>query len=706
MLAGCRLPLLAVATALLRPSGLRAQNARPNPLLAESPLPYHAPAFDIIRDTDYEPALVQGMAEQRAEIQRIIDDPQPATFQNTIEALERSGALLNRVSRIFNALVQAHTNPTLQRTDVALAPKLAAHRDETVLNPTLFARIKHVYDSRSTLPLKPEQVRLVERYYKDYVRAGAALSDAQKAQLRALNREQSELTTSVRNKVLAGANAASPVFNTPAALAGLSDDDIAAAAAAADARNMKGRWVLPLLNTTQQPSLTYLSDRSVRERIFKASRTRNSDGENDTTPVITRLAQLRAQRAALLGYETHAAFTLDNQMAKTPQAALKLMTDMVPAVLARARAEAARIQQLIDAQNGGFTLQPWDWEYFAEQVRKADYAFDESQVRPYFELDRVLRDGVFFAATKMYGLTFEDRKDLPVYHPDVRVFEVFDQDGSGLGLFYADFFARPSKRGGAWTNSLVSQSKLLGTRTVTTNTCNFVKPAPGAPALLSVDEATTVFHEFGHALNSLFSTVEYPGLGGLPRDFGEVPSQFNEHWALEPQVLANYARHYKTGAPMPTELEDKIRKSSTFNQGFATAELLAASLLDMGWHMQAASAPPVADVAAFEADTLARFGIALPEIPPRYSSRYFSHIWTNGYSAGYYSYLWSEVIDTDAYYWFRENGGMTRANGQRFRDMVLSKGGTMDADVMYRAFRGRDPEVEPLLIERGLKPQR
>jgi peptidyl-dipeptidase Dcp len=682
---------------------MKAQRA--NPLLVASTLSYGAPNFAIIQDSDYEPALRQGMREQQDEVQQIVRSVEPPTFENTIEAMERSGQLLGRVSRIFNALVQANTNPTLQTSEVAMAPVLAAHRDSISLNPELFARIKRVYDQRNSLRLTPEQLRVVERYYRDYVRAGADLSEAQKADLRALNREQSELMTGFSNRVRADANARSPVFDSVSALDGLSEDDVAAAASAAASRGLTGKWVLPLQNTTQQPASASLKNRQVRQQIFTASASRNSSGENDTTRTITRLAQLRAQRAKLLGYDTHAAFILDNQMAKTPQAALKMLTDLVGPVTARATAEASRIQQLIDQQRGGFKLEPWDWSYYSEQVRKADYEFDETQVRPYFELDRVLRDGVFFAATKLYGVTFKARPDLPVYHPDVKVFEVFDADGSGLGLIYLDYFARPSKRGGGWTNAFVPQSGLFGTRAVMTNTCNFTKPAPGAPALVSFDEARTMFHEFGHALNGFFAQVRYPTLGGLPRDFGEVPSQFNEHWALEPQVFANFAKHYKTGERMPAALEAKIRKAATFNQGFMTAELLAASLLDMGWHMLPADAPPQ-DVASFEAATLARYRMALPVIPSRYGSRYFSHIWVNGYSAGYYSYLWSQVIDTDAYYWFKEHGGMTRENGQKFREQILSKSGTVDADVMYRAFRGRDPDVEPLLIERGLKSAR
>jgi peptidyl-dipeptidase Dcp len=675
---------------------------RVNPLLSESTLPYGAPDFSQIQDADYAPALIQGMNEQAAEVASIASNPAAPTFENTIEALERSGALLTRVNRIFNVLIAANTNPTLQRTDTDMAPRLTAHRDSISLNSDLFARIKRLHEQRDRLALKPEQRRALERYYQNYVRAGAALTDAQKSDLKALNREQSELTTTFRNRVLAEMNAKSPVFTGATDLDGLPLDDLAAAASAASSRGLEGRWVLPLQNTTQQPAQTWLKKREVRQHLYTASTSRNRSGDNDTTQVIARLAQLRGQRAKLLGYDTHAAFTLETQMAKTPDRALKLLTDLVPAVTARATQEAARMQALIDQQHGGFRLQPWDWQYYAEQVRKADYDLDQSQVRPYFELNRVLQDGVFYTATAMYGITFKARPDIPVYHPDVKVFEVFDADGRPLGLFYGDYFARPSKRGGGWTTSFVAQSRLLGAKTVVTNTCNFTKPAPGAPALISAGDAVTMFHEFGHALNALFSEVDYPTLNSLPRDFGEVPSQFNEHWALEPTVLDHYAHHYQTGAAMPAELEAKIRRTQTFNQGFATAELLSASLLDLAWHTLPPNAPRQ-DVDRFEAAALNRYKVAFPQIPPRYSSRYFSHIWSNGYSAGYYSYLWSEVIDTDAYYWFKEHGGITRENGQRFREKVLSKGDTMDADVMYRDFRGRDPDVTPLLIERGLQ---
>ncbi|MEN6540776.1 MAG: M3 family metallopeptidase, partial [Mizugakiibacter sp.] len=620
-------------------------------------------------------------------------------------AMERSGTLLTRVAKVFFAITQANTNDTLQKVEEAEAPKLAAHQDAIYLNPKLFARVQAIYDHRDGL--KPDQKFLVERYERDFVHAGAKLSEADKQKLRALNQEESKLSTEFQNRLLAAAKAGALVVSDKAELAGLSDGEIAAAAEAAKARKLDGKWVLPLQNTTQQPAQVELQDRAVRERLFKASTERAEHGDaNDTRAIIQRLAQLRAEKAKLIGFPTYAAYALDTQMAKTPQNAEKLMTDMVPAVMAKAQGEADRMQALIDQQQGGFKLAPWDWQYYAEQVRKAEYALDESQIKPYFELDRVLKDGVFFAANKMYGLTFKERHDIPVYQPDVRVFQVYDKDGKPLALFYADYFKRDNKSGGAWMDSFVDQSGLFATRPVVFNVCNFTKPAPGQPALLSFDDVTTMFHEFGHALHGMFSNVQYPTLAGtnVPRDFVEFPSQFNEHWATEPSVFANYAKHYQTGAPMPQALVDKIKKSRTFNQGFATLEYLEAALLDMAWHTLPADAP-LQDADRFEADALKRFGVAMPDVPPRYRSSYFAHIWGGGYSAGYYAYLWSEVLDHDAYYWFREHGGMTRENGQRFRDMVLSRGSTEDMAAMYRAFRGRDPSVEPLLEQRGLKPE-
>ncbi len=677
-----------------------AQAQETNPFYAPSTLPYQAPPFDKIKDSDYQPAIEEGMKQELAEMEAIANSSEPPTFANTIEAMERTGALLRRVQRVFGGLAQSNTNPTIQKVQSEEAPKLAAHRDAIYLNPKLFARVKAVYDQRDALKLDAEQKQLVERDYRDFVRAGALLSEADKTAMRALNKEQSTLTNDFRKKVLADTNASAVVIDDKALLDGLPESDIAAAAEKAKERGLAGKWVITLQNTTQQPPDTYIKDRALRERLFTASSKRgNHGGENDVTALVARLAQLRAQRAKLLGFSNYASFNLDDEMAKSPDNALKLMTDMVPAATAKARAEETRMEKLAGGKIG-----PQDWQFYAEQVRRAEYDLDEAQVRPYFEIDRVLRDGVFFAANKLYGITFKERHDIPVYHPDVRVFEVFDTDGKPLALFYLDPFSRASKSGGAWTSSFASQSALLGTKPIVTNNENFTKPAPGQPALLTFTEVTTMFHEFGHALHGMFSNVRYPSLAGssVPRDFVEFPSQFNEHFALEPAVFANYAKHYKTGEPIPAALVEKIKKGRTFNQGFATTEYLSAALLDMAWHTLPADAAPQ-DVNAFEPEALKRFKVDLAEVPPRYHTTYFSHIWGGGYAAGYYAYLWSDVLDEDAYAWFGEHGGMTRANGQRFRDMVLSRGGTQDPAAMYRAFRGRDPRVEPLLESRGLK---
>jgi peptidyl-dipeptidase Dcp len=676
-----------------------------NPFAAVSTLPFHAPPFDKIKDSHFQPAIEAGMREQIAEVAKITAQKDAPTFANTIEAMERSGQLLFRSAAVFFALTGADTNEALQKIQSEIAPKLAAHQDAIYLDDKLFARVKTLYDTRASLGFDAEQNQLVERYYRNFVRAGALLNDADKTKLRALNTEESTLTTDFSNKLLAATNAAALVVDDKANLAGFSEAEIAAAANDAKAAKKDGKFLLPLQNTTQQPAQVSLQDRATRERLFKASTERAEHGDaNDTRAIIQRLAVLRAERAKLLGYPNYAAYTLDDQMAKTPEHALKLMTDMVPAATAKARGEAASMQALIDKQKGGFKLAPWDWQYYAEQVRKAEYDLDESQIKPYLEINRVLEDGVFYAATQLYGITFKERKDIPVYDPDIRVFEVFDKDGSPLALFYADFWKRDSKRGGAWMDNLVPQSGLFGTKPVVFNVCNFTKPAASQPALISWDDATTMFHEFGHALHGMFSDVKYPTLSGtnVPRDFVEFPSQFNEHWADDPKVFANFAKHYKTGEPMPAALVEKIRKTRTYGQGFATTEYLAAALLDMAWHVLPADAPKQ-DVLAFEKNALAKFKIDMPEVPPRYRTTYFAHVWGGGYAAGYYAYLWSEVLDHDAYYWFRENGGMTRENGQRFRDMVLSRGSTKDMAQLYRDFRGRDPEVEPLLEQRGLK---
>ena len=676
-----------------------------NPFANASTVLYQAPPFDKIHNDDYQPAIEEGMRVQIAEVEAIAADTAAPTFENTIVALEKTGVMLTRANNVFQAITQANTNDTLQALQGELAPKLAAHADAILLNAKLFARVKAVHDARTTSKLDSVQHFLVERYYKDFVRSGALLSDADKTKLRALNEEQSKLTTDFQNRLLAATKAGGLVISDKSQLAGMSDAEVAAAADAAKARKLDGKWVLPLQNTTQQPYQVSLTDRAVREKLFNASTTRTEQGDsNDTRAIVLRLAELRAERAKLLGFPNIAAFVLDDQMAKTPEHAIKLLTDMAPAIRKKADGEAAAMQAVVDQENGGFALAPWDWQHYAELVRKAQYDFDETQIKPYFELDRVLHDGVFFAAQQLYGLTFKERKDIPVYQPDVRVFEVFDADGSSMALWYCDYFKRDNKIGGAWENAFVQGTSLLQTKPVVYNVANFPKPGAGQPALLTFDDVTTMFHEFGHALHEMLTRVDYPRLAGtnVPTDFVEFPSQFNEHWATYPAVLANYAKHHDTGKPIPPELVEKLKKAKTFNQGYATGELVEAMLLDMAWH----TLPPgekQADVDAFEAAALKKFNIDMPLIPPRYRTTYFAHIWSGGYSANYYAYMWSEVLDDDAYAWFTEHGGLTRANGQRFREMILSRGGTDDAAVLYRKFRGRDPEVGPLLEQRGLK---
>ncbi len=680
-------------------------DATANPLLSASPLPFQAPPFDKIQDSDYLPAFDEGMRQHLVEVRKIADSTEPATFDNTIEALERSGQTLTRVSRIFFGLVQADTNDARQKIQEEVAPKLAAHQDEISLDPKLFARIKSIYDQRDTLTLDPEQKRLVERDYDEFVRAGAQLSDADKATLRKLNVEESTLSTQFHTKLVAAAAAGAVVVDDKARLDGLSDGEIAAAAEAAKARGLDGKYLLALQNTTQQPVLASLKNRELRAEVLKASETRTEKGDgNDTRQTVQRLAQLRAQKAKLLGFDSYAAYSLGDQMAKTPAAALKLLTDTVPAATAKARSEVAEMQKVIDAQKGGFKLAASDWDFYAEQVRKAKYDLDESQIKPYFELNNVLQNGVFYAATQLYGITFKERTDLPTYHPDMKVYEVFDQDGTSLALFYTDYFKRDSKSGGAWMDVFVEQDGLTGTKPVVYNVCNFTKPAAGQPALISFDDVTTLFHEFGHALHGMFSKVKYPSIAGTStsRDFVEFPSQFNEHWATDPKVFAHYAKHYQTGEAMPQALVDKIQKAKTFNSGYATTEYLSAALLDLAWHTQPVDAP-LQDVDAFEANALKQFKVDLAEVPPRYRTTYFDHIWGGGYSAGYYAYFWAEVLDDDAFEWFKENGGLTRANGDTFRDKILSRGNTVELASLYRAFRGKDPSVEPLLENRGLK---
>jgi peptidyl-dipeptidase Dcp len=677
-----------------------------NPFFNPSPLLYEAPRFDLVKDGDYAIAIEEGMKQQLAEVEQIATSSEAPTLENTVVAIERSGALLNRVLKVFFAVTKANTNDALQKVEADVAPKLAAHQDAIFLDPRLFARVRTIHEQREGLDAESKYV--VERYHLNFVRSGARLSDADKSELRDLNKEQSSLSTEFDNKLLAATKAGALVFSDVDDLAGLSEGDLAAAAETAKGRKLEGQWILGLQNTTQQPAQVTLRRRATREKLYRASTLRaQHDDANDTRAIVVRLAELRARRAKLLGYPTYAAYVLDDQMAKTPHAAIKLLTDMAPAAVAKARGEAKKMQDVASRQEGDTNLAPWDWQYYAEQVRKAEYALDDAQIKPYLELGRVLRDGVFFAANKLYGFSFQERKDLPVYHPDVRVFEVFDERDQSFALFYADYFRRDSKSGGAWMGTFVDPSGLLESHPVVYNVCNFTKPAPGQPALIRFDDVIAMFHEFGHALHSLSSNVKYPTLAGtnVPRDFVEFPSQFNENWASEPSVFANYAKHYQTGAPMPPELVEKVKKARKFNQGFATTEYLSAALLDMAWHTLPGGAAP-SNVDDFEAQALARFHVDFPLVPPRYRTSYFAHVWAGGYGAGYYAYMWSEVLEHDTFQWFTEHGGMTRANGLRFREMILSRGDTEDLASLYRAFRGRDPSIEPLLDSRGLHPEK
>jgi len=677
-----------------------------NPFFAESSLQYEYPRFDLITDAHFMPAFERGMAEQRREIAEISLRKDMPSFENTIVAMENSGDVLGRASSVFFNLVGADTNPERQKIQAAVAPLLSAHRDAIFLDANLFKRVESLHSRRDELDLDAESKYLLERYHTDFVRAGARLNDADKSRLREINAELAKLNTEFGQNVLKEVNASAVVVDKRELLAGLDDNEIAAAAEAAKARKLAGKYVIALQNTSGQPPLDTLSDRALRERIFKASLGRGGHGgEFDNTTIVASTAKLRAERARLLGYENHATYALEDQTAKTPAAVNKLLAQLAPAAVGNARREAADLQKIADAEPGdSFPLAGWDWAFYAEKLRKQRYDFDATELRPYLELDRVLRDGVFHAAEQLFGLTFKERKDLPVYHPDVRVFEVFDQ-GKPFALFLADFYARESKRGGAWMNAYVSQSDLEKTRPVVANHLNIPKPPAGEPTLLTFDEVTTMFHEFGHALHGMFSDVRYPRFSGtsVPRDFVEYPSQVNEMWATWPSVLANYANHHETGEPMPKALLDKVLASEQFNQGFATTEYLSATLLDQGWHQIGASDVPAADaVLAFEAKKLKDAGVDFAPVPPRYRTTYFSHIFAGGYAAGYYSYIWSEVLDADSVEWFKENGGLTRKNGDHFRKTLLSQGGSADAMTLFRDFRGREPQIAPLLKRRGL----
>jgi peptidyl-dipeptidase Dcp len=691
-----------------------AADSTTNPLLKESALPFHYPVFDKIKNEDFKSALEAGMREQLKEIEPIANNAAKATFDNTIVALERTGRLLDRTDRIFSNLNSCNTNPELQKIDKEMAPKLSAHHDAIHLNAKLFARVQELYDKRDKfaaanpsgggLGLDPESAYLLERYYKDFVRAGAKLSDADKEKLKKINAELATLQTDFEQNVLKEKNASSVVVDRKEDLAGLSDSQMATVTSAAKAEHKDGKFVIQMQNTTGQPLLGSLEYRPLRQRIMDTSLGRDSHGgEFDTQKIVLRTAQLRAEKAKLLGYANWAAYQLEDQTAHNVPTVNKILGDLAPAAVGNAKREAAEQQKIVDQENGGFQIGAADWDFYSEKVRKAKYDFDESQLRPYYELNHVILDGVFYAANKEYGLTFKERHDLPVYQPDVRVFDVFDRDGKQLAIFIGDYYARPSKRGGAWMNSYVLQNSLLGTKPVVANHLNIPKPPPGEPTLLTHDEVRTAFHEFGHALHGMFSNVKYPRFGGtsVPRDFVEYPSQVNEMWATWPEVLKNYAKHYKTGEPIPQALLDKVDAAQKFNEGYRTTEYLAASLLDQAWHQIDPSQIPT-DAIAFEKQALQKAGVDYPPVPPRYRSFYFSHAFAGGYSAGYYSYIWSEVLDADTVEYFKQHGGLTRENGDLFREKLLSRGGSADALSLFKNFTGRDPYLEPLLKRRGL----
>ena len=676
-----------------------------NPFFAPSPLPLHYPQFDLIKDSHFAPAFDAGMAEQLKEIDAIANNPEAATFDNTIIALEKSGQVLDRATTVFFALTGADTNKDREKLQGEYSTRFSAHSDAITLNGKLFARIKALYDSRDALGLDAQSVRLIERYHTSFVRSGANLSEADKATLKQMNGELAAMGTKFSQNVLAEVNASALVVDDVKELDGLTEQQIASAAGVAKSRGMEGKYVLTLLNTTGQPLESQLTNRALRQRLHEASVVRGSrGGEFDNRELISKIMTIRANRAKLLGYANHAAYGLEDQTARTPEAVNAMLGQLAPAAVANAKREAADLQAIINKEGGNFELAPWDWAYYTEKVRAEKYNFDEGQLKPYFEMTNVLENGVFYAANQLYGLTFKKRTDLPVYHPDVTTYDVFNADGTQLTIFIADMYARDSKRGGAWMNAYVSQSDLMGLQPVVANHLNVPKPPAGEPTLLTWDEVTTMFHEFGHALHGMFSDVRYPYFSGtsVPRDFVEYPSQVNEMWADWPSILKNYAKHYKTGEPLPQALLDKKLASSLFNEGFKTTEYLGAAMLDQRWHqITADQVPKPADVMAFETNALKTDGIFYPPVPPRYRTPYFSHI-MGGYSAGYYAYIWSEVLDANSVQWFKNNGGLTRANGDHFRKTLLSRGGSVDAMTLFRDFAGHDPKIEPLLEKRGL----
>lgn len=676
-----------------------------NPFYTESSLYMKYPEFDEIKNENYTPAFEKGMAEHMAEIDAIAERADSPTLENTIIAMEKSGALLDRVATVFFALISANTNEEMEKIRSEMAPKLSAHSDQILLNGKLFHRVKTIYEQRDQLGLDAESKRLVEKYYTDFIRSGANLSNEEKESLKKINGEMAVLQTTFSQNVLKEVNALAVVVDSKDELDGLSDAAIEAAANEAKSRELDGKYVITLRNTSGQPPMASLTNRALRERIHKTSLSRGSrGGDFDNRDILANVIKLRAERAQLMGYNNHAAYSLENQTAQTPKAVNERLSSLAPKAVANAIKEATDLQKMIDAEDGSFKLASWDWDFYTEKVRADRYNFDASQLKPYFEMDNVLQNGVFYAATQLFGITFKERFDLPVYQEDIRVFQVFNEDGSVLALFIFDGYARSSKRGGAWMNAYVSQSKLKGNKPVIANHMNVVKPPKGEPTLMSFDEVITTFHEFGHALHGMFSDVNYPYFAGtsVPRDFVEYPSQVNEMWAIWPEVLKNYAVHHETGKPMPKELLDKVLATQKFNQGFSTTEYLAASLLDQALHqLSPDQVPSGEEIIAFEADALKTAGVSMDVIPPRYRSTYFSHI-IGGYSAGYYSYIWSEVLDADTVEWFKENGGLKRENGDHFRKTLLSRGGSKDALKIFKDFRGAEPNIQPLLDRRGL----
>lgn len=676
-----------------------------NFLFTTSQLPYQAPAFDKLKESDFRPALLEGIRQEEEEIKEIANNRDEPTFENTLVALEKRGQMFDRVTSVFYLYTGANTTKVLDSLNEEIAPKESALKDAVFLNSNLFKRVETLYKNQSILKLDTESHRLLEFYYNRFVLSGAKLSEENKILVKKLNTEEASLIARFETELKMANKEGALGIVDKTLLDGLSEEDLKGLAESAAIAKNSAKWLILHQNTTQQPILQSLTNRNFRKTLFNASITRGAKPDSSNTlRTIVSLAQLRAKKASILGFPSYAAWKLQDQMAKTPATVSKFLNGLAIGASGKVRAEAADLQKLIDQQKGGFKLEAADWDFYAEQVRKQRYSLDDKKIKPYFELNTVLEKGVFYAATQLYGITFKERKDLPVYQKDVRVFEVFEQDGSQLGLFYCDYFQRANKQTGAWMSSLVEQSRLLGTKPVVFNVCNFPKPAQNDPALLSFSDVTIMFHEFGHAIHGLFANQQYPSLSGtnVAMDFVEFPSQFNENWALHPKVLNNCALHYQTRQPISADLIDKIKKSRTFNQGYALTEALAAASLDQQWHTLSVN-QQVDNVGIFETDALKKTNLYLPEVPPRYRSSYFQHIWSNGYAAGYYAYAWTEVLAMDAFEWFKENGELNRRNGQRFRDMVLSRGNTLEYGKMFRDFRGHEPDIKPMLKKRGLQ---